>query len=143
MNDEDAMSMEVTQYNENDFDTNNGNFIPTVFYDKNDEKHSLLNRVIADKAPHWKIGYVTPYIALSEEDEPESSDTFQRTYTGEGVSIYDFLTGDVAKESNVIFVFDTINREINCYSLCDCIKQETGELLVHGIGECVLLSALS
>ncbi len=135
VNDEDAMSMEVTQYNENDFDTNNGNFIPTVFYDKNDEKHSLLNRVIADKAPHWKIGYVTPYIALSEEDEPESSDTFQRTYTGEGVSIYDFLTGDVAKESNVIFVFDTINREINCYSLCDCIRQETGELLVQGIGE--------
>ena len=134
VNDEDAMSMEITQYNENDFDTN-GNFIPTVFYDKNDEKHSLLNRVIADKAPHWKIGYVTPYIALSEEDEPESSDTFQRTYTGEGTSIYDFLTGDVAKESNVIFVFDTINREINCYSLCDCIRQETGELLVQGIGE--------
>ncbi len=134
VNDEDAMSMEITQYNENDFDTN-GNFIPTVFYDENDEKHSLLNRVIADKAPHWKIGYVTPYITLSEEDEPESSDTFQRTYTGEGVSIYDFLTGDVAKESNVIFVFDTINREINCYSLCDCIKQETGELLVQGIGE--------
>lgn len=134
VNDEDAMSMEITQYNENDFDTN-GNFIPTVFYDENDEKHSLLNRVIADKAPHWKIGYVTPYIALSEEDEHESSDTFQRTYTGEGTTIYDFLTGDVAKESNVIFVFDTINREINCYSLCDCIDQKTGELLAPGIGE--------
>ncbi len=134
VNDDEAMSMEITQYNESDFDTN-GNFIPTVFYNESDKEYSLLNRVIADKAPHWKIGYVTPWIALSEEDEPESSNTFQRTYTGEGVSIYDFLTGDVAKESNVIFVFDTINREINCYSLCDCIKQETGELLTPGIGE--------
>ena len=60
----------------------------------------------------------------------------------DGTSIYDFLTGTVAEESNVAFVFNTIDREINCYSLCDCINQEDGKLLkdrdgndVTGIGE--------
>lgn len=145
VNDDDAMSMEITEHNADDFDEN-GSFIPTVFYhrilpdDTTDEakkkrKHSLLHRVLADKAPHWSIGYVTPYVTLDEESQPESVDTFQRTYTCDGTTIYDFLTGDVAAESNVIFVFDTINRKINCYSLCDCIDQETGEILAKGIGE--------
>ena len=74
--------------------------------------------------------------------QPEDSSRFQRTYTVDGTSIYDFLTGTVAEESNVAFVFNTIDREINCYSLCDCINQEDGKLLkdrdgndVTGIGE--------
>ncbi len=145
VNDDDAMTMEITDYNKDDFDEH-GNFIPTVFYREillNDtpeeaekkRKHSLLHRVLADKAPHWHIGSITSHIAFSEDEQPESVETFQRTYTCDGTSIYDFLTGEVAKESNVIFTFDTINREINCYSLCDCIDQETGEILAKGIGE--------
>lgn len=134
VNDDDAMSMEITKYNEYDFDEN-GNYIPTVFYNPEDEKHSLLHRVLSDKAPHWSIGYITPYIALDEESQPESVETFQRTYTCDGTTIYDFLTGDVATESNVIFVFDAINRKINCYSLIDCVDQETGEILAKGIDE--------
>lgn len=141
VNDEDAAST----YNEIDFDAD-GNFISTVFYDKNDETHSLLHRVLADKAPHWSIGYVTPYIALDEESQPEAVNKFQRTYTVDGTTIYDFLTGDVAKESNVIFTFDTFSRQINCYSLCDCIDQETGNVMtdndgnrVTGIGEDTLV----
>ncbi len=137
VNDEDAASTEITKYNEIDFD--DGNFIPTVFYDQDDETHSLLHRVLTDKAPHWSIGYVTPYIALDEESQPEAVNKFQRTYTVDGTTIYDFLTGDVAKESNVIFTFDTFNRQINCYSLCDCINQETGDVLANGIGEDTLI----
>ena len=135
VNDDEVLSsMEITEYNKDNFDEN-GNFIPTVFYDENDNKHSLLHRVLADKAPHWSIGYVTPYIALSETYQPELSSSFQRTYTCDGESIYSFLTGTVAEESNVIFVFDTLNRVINCYSLCDCIDQETGNVLTTAIGE--------
>lgn len=130
VNDEDSTS--------SDFD-DNGNFIPTVFYDPEHKAHSLLHRVLADKAPHWSIGYVTPYIALDEESQPEDVGKFQRTYTVDGTTIYDFLTGDVAKESNVIFIFDTFNRKINCYNLCDCIDQETGEVWVKGIGEDTLV----
>lgn len=138
VNDEDATSTEITKYNEIDFD-DNGNFIPTIFYNPEDKAHSLLHRVLADKAPHWSIGYVTPYIALDEESQPEDVGKFQRTYTVDGTTIYDFLTGDVAKESNVIFIFDTFNRKINCYNLCDCIDQETGEVWVKGIGEDTLV----
>ena len=134
VNDEEAADMVITEYSKDNYDEE-GNFIPTVFYDKNDEKHSLLHRVLADKAPHWGIGYVTPYIALGEDVQPEKSSKFQRTYTVDGESIYDFLTGTVSEESNVVFTFDTINRLINCYSLCDCINQETGEVLCKGIGE--------
>ncbi|MBP3326671.1 MAG: tail fiber domain-containing protein [Coprococcus sp.] len=145
VNDDDAMTMEKTNYNKDDFDEY-GNFIPTVFYReillddtpeeaKKKRKHSLLHRVLADKAPHWHIGSITSHITFSEDEQPESVETFQRTYTCDGTSIYDFLTGEVAKESNVIFTFDTINREINCYSLCDCIDQETGKILAKGIGE--------
>jgi hypothetical protein len=107
VNDDDATTMVQTEYNEDDFDSE-GNFIPTVFYKPSDEKHSLLHRLLADKAPHWSIGYVTPYIALDEESQPETVGTFQRTYTSDGTSIYDLLTGDIAEESNVIFIFDTM-----------------------------------
>ncbi len=152
VNDEEATDMRYTEYSKVNYDKD-GNYIPTTFYrevfpDDSPEtaelkrSHSLLHRVLADKAPHWSIGYVTPYIALGEDVQPEDSSTFQRTYTVDGTSIYDFLTGTVAEESNVAFVFDTIGRKINCYSLCDCINQEDGKLLkdrdgndVTGIGE--------
>lgn len=138
VNDEEAADMVKTEYSQDNYDSD-GNFIPTTFYreifenDTADQaefkrKHSLLHRVLDDNAPHWSIGYVTPYIALDEKSQPEEAARFQRTYTVDGESIYDFLTGTVAEESNVVFVFDTINRLINCYSLCDCINQTTGEL---------------
>ena len=119
VNDEEATSAAITEYNKEDFDENN-KFIPTVLCSFDDPKHSLLHRVLKDKAPHWSIGEVTGYVSLSEDDKAELTERFQRTYTVDGETIYDFLTGTVAKESNVIFVFDTIERKINCYSLCDC-----------------------
>ena len=118
VNDDDATTMIMTDYNKDDFDAD-GNFIPTVFYNKDDSKHSLLDRVLADKAPHWSIGHVPEYIAVDKENEPELSSKFQRIFTVDGTTIYDFLTGDVAKECNVIFTFDTYNRIINCYNLED------------------------
>lgn len=132
VNDDEAADMKITDYSSDYVD---GKFIPTTFYNPDDKQHSLLHRVLADKAPHWSIGYVTKHIALDEESQPELASEFQRTYTVDGDSIYDFLTGAVSEESNVIFVFDTIHRIINCYSLCDCIDQNTGEVLCTGIGE--------
>lgn len=134
VNDEEAADMEITEYSKDNYDSD-GNFIPTTFYNPDDEKHSLLHRVLADKAPHWGIGYVTPWIALDGESQPEESCKFQRTYTANGETVYDFLTGTVAEESNVVFIFDTVNRLINCYSLCDCTDQETGETLCKGVGD--------
>lgn len=145
VNDEEAADMQITDSGSDNYDSK-GNFIPTTLYREilptdtpeiadYKRKHSLLHRVLADKAPHWSIGDVTSYIALDETSQPELSSAFQRTYTVDGDSIYDFLTGTVAEESNVIFTFDTINRKINCYNLCDCINQETGCIWEHGIGK--------
>lgn len=133
VNDDDATTMEITNYNKDDFDSN-GNFIPTTFCNPNDKKHSLLHRVLADKAPHWSIGYVTPYISLDDDYTIESSKTFQRTFTVDGTSIYDFLTQDLAQEANVVFLFDTIHRIINCYSLSDGLD-ENGNIKHISIGE--------
>ncbi|MCM1295625.1 MAG: polymer-forming cytoskeletal protein [Muribaculaceae bacterium] len=121
VNDEEAVDMVKTEYSSGNY-TDEGNFIPTVFYNENDTKHSLLHRVLADKAPHWTIGHVTEYVTKDDapDTEAEPVSSFQRTYTVDGTSIYDFLTGDVAKETNAVFIFDTFNRRINVYSLYDC-----------------------
>lgn len=135
VNDADAGDMSATDYSNKDIDKEE-TFTPTVFYNQKDPEHSLLHRVLADKAPHWSIGYVTPCIALDEEEAPEPVSSFQRSFTADGESIYDFLTETVAKECNVAFLFDTIDRKINCYSLCeDAFDPETGNLTVTGIGE--------
>ncbi len=133
VNDDEAMTMVQTEYNKGDFDKN-GNFIPTTFYNENDVKHSLLDRALADKSCHWKIGNVTPYVTKGENEVAEESCLFQRTYTVDGTTIYDFLTGEVAEETNVIFEFDTYNRTINVYSIYDCYKKD-GTLLVDSIGD--------
>ncbi len=132
VNDEEAITGEITEYNKMHFDAN-GNFIPTVFYDPTNKYNSLLHRVLADKAPHWSIGYVTPYVTLGENEEAEKVEDFVRTYTVDGTDIYSFLTEDVAKETNVVFLFDTNTRTINCYSLEGCYVD--GELVQKAIGE--------
>ena len=142
VNDDEAMAtMEVNEYNKVNFD-NQGNFIPTTLCNFGDPEHSLIHRVLADKAPHWKVGnqeegtgYFTPFVTFAEDEDCELSKEFQRTYTCNGESIYEFLTGTVANECNVVFVFDTINRVINCYSLTDCILQHSGEKMASAIGE--------
>lgn len=142
VNDDEAMAtMEANEYNKEDFDYY-GNFIPTTLCNFSDEKHSLIHRVLADKAPHWTVGnqkkgtgYFTPFVTFDEDEDCELSNEFQRTYTCNGESIYEFLTGTVANEANVVFVFDTINRVINCYSACDCITQHNKELRAAAIGE--------
>lgn len=128
VNDEEAMDMVKTEYSSDNY-TDEGKFIPTVFYNGEDTNHSLLHRVLADKAPHWTIGHVTEYVTRDDapDTEAEPVSSFQRTYTVDGTSIYDFLTGDVAKETNVVFIFDTFNRRINVYSLYDCyVTDENG-----------------
>ena len=138
VNDDEATDMVYTDYSKDNYDKvddNNYVFVPTVFYNDKDPKRSLLHRVLADKAPHWKIGHVPTWVSMSEDDVAELANTFKRMYTVDGTSIYDFLTGEVAKETNVIFVFDTLGEEriINCYSLIDCYD-ESGKLVEHAYG---------
>lgn len=150
VNDDEAMAtMESNEYNKENFDSQ-GNFRPTVLCDFEHPEISLIHRVLADKAPHWKVGnqewkegntrdaagYFTPFVSFDEDEDCELSKKFQRTYTCNGESIYEFLTGTVANEANVVFVFDTMNRVVNCYSACDCILQHNkNEIMAKAIGE--------
>lgn len=138
INDDEDMDMEYNDYTKYKYDEN-GNFIPITFYNPENEMRSLLHLVLRDKAPHWSIGHVPKYLARDEESDAELATTFQRTYTEDGTDIYSFLTDTVAKESNVVFIFDTVNRVINCYSLIDCYITDkvTGEktLVESAIGE--------
>lgn len=88
----------------------------TVFYiDINDmdseetkadkRNHSLLHRVLAEKAPFYRIGHVD-----------ESLKNLAFTFTADGTSIYDFLTGEVAKQMQCLFQFDSLERKIHAYA---------------------------
>ena len=100
-------------YNDDDDDTTPR----TVLFDnsKDGVKRSLLHRVLSDKAPHWGIGFVSPL--LNVDGYVYEPNQFQREYTADGISIYDFLTGEVAPESNCIFLFDTYERLIHCVNI--------------------------
>lgn len=88
---------------------------PTVFYDEIDASISLLNRIL-EKAPHYKIGYVSPTLR-----------PIQRSFSVDNTSIYDFMVGDLAKEMDCLFQFDSLTRTINVYDLLnycnDCKKR--------------------
>lgn len=97
----------------------NEDYAPTVLYNETDTKHSLLHRIIKDKAPHWSIGEVSKFFNI--DGKVYAADKLQRTFTVDGTSIYDFLDGDVSEEFSCVFTFDTYNRLINCYNLEECV----------------------
>ena len=80
-------------------------YVVTKFYSQDDYKNCLLGRVLS-KAPHYKVGHVD-----------KSLWNIQRTYSISDKTIYDFLTGDCAEQTNCIFRFDSTSRTINVYDL--------------------------
>lgn len=80
-------------------------YVVTKFYSQKEKKGSLLDRIL-EKAPHYSIGHV----------DSELMD-IQRSFSIDGTSIYDFLTGDCAEQFNCIFIFDSTTRTINAYDL--------------------------
>ena len=88
----------------------------TTFYNKDNPNASLLHRVL-EKAPHYKIKHVD-----------ESLCKIQRTFSIDGTSIYDFLSGECSEQFDCLFVFDTIDRSISVYDLLtvcnDCGERE-------------------
>lgn len=78
----------------------------TTFYNKTNPKASLLDRILADKAPDYTIKYVEPSLC-----------NLQRTFSVSGDDIYSFLTGEVSEQFNCLFVFDSTDRSISAYDL--------------------------
>lgn len=83
-------------------------YIPTVFYHPQKESASLLHRILRDKCPDYTIAHVDAALA-----------DIQRSFSCDGTSIYDFLTGEVAEEISCLFRFDSAARSISVYDLQD------------------------
>lgn len=100
-------------------DISMSDYAPSVFYNEKDPEHSLLHRVLNDKAPHYKIGHVDDSLAH-----------MQRTFSFSGSDIYSILTGEIAEEFDCVFFFDSLERSIHAYDLlnscqnpnCDYLK---------------------
>lgn len=91
-------------------------YVVTFFYDKTNPKGSLLNRLLADKAPDYTIGYVSPSLVDSK---------IFRQFSFDGKSIKDCLD-EIAEELNVLFVYgenkysdENPPRVISAYDMLD------------------------
>lgn len=80
-----------------DYDEN----YPTILYRKDMPEASLLNRILKDKAPHYSIRYVDPYLERLTR-VPE--------FTFDDTSIYDAMQ-EIAEEYNCLFIFDSCSDE--------------------------------
>lgn len=89
-------------------------YIPTKFYDSENPKFSLLHRILNDENAalgDYHLEYVSPSLC-----------NIQRKFTADGKDVYSFLTGDIAKEIECLFAFDSVDRGIYVYDLkyvCD------------------------
>lgn len=81
-------------------------------YQAGDAGHSLLNLAL-EKLPSWSIGYVDPKIA-----------TLQRSFEIDNQDVYSFLTSDVSKAFECIFIFNTLHNTIHVYEQ-DSISEDT------------------
>lgn len=76
------------------------------FYSPGDQTHSLLHLVVSEKAPEWSFGHIS-----------NSLRTKKRSFEVTRQDIYAFLMQDVAQAFECVFTFDTINKEINAYTV--------------------------
>lgn len=81
--------------------------IPTNFYRENVPGASLLNRLLADKAPHYKIGHVDDTLM-----------SLQRSESINGTTLYDQLVNDETLY-NCIFMFRVTDKQryIDAYDM--------------------------
>lgn len=98
-----------TEINTED-DINREDYEVTVLYNSENPKASLLNRLISDKASHYKIVHVDASIA-----------NIQRTFSFNDISIYDAFM-EIAEEIDCLFVFGESDetggiRTISVYDL--------------------------
>lgn len=75
-----------------------GDYVPTVLYNPNDAKSSLIDRLLY-KAPHYRIDHVD-----------DSIRSIQRTFQFDNKTVYDCFQ-EVAQEEDVLFKFDCVKAE--------------------------------
>lgn len=106
--------------------------IPTTFYNPDHPEVSLMDRLLTDKAPHYKIKHID-----------KSLMNLQRTFTFDDTSIYDALQ-EVSEELDCLFIFGCGSdengkpeRTISVYDLeANCVDCGNRDTFVHKCPKC-------
>lgn len=106
--------------------------IPTTFYNPDHPEASLMDRLLTDKAPHYKVKHID-----------KSLMNLQRTFTFDDTSIYDALQ-EVSEELDCLFIFGCGSdengkpeRTISVYDLeANCIDCGNRDTFVHKCPKC-------
>lgn len=106
--------------------------IPTTFYNPDHPEASLMDRLLTDKAPHYKVKHID-----------KSLMNLQRTFTFDDTSIYDALQ-EVSEELGCLFIFGCGSdengkpeRTISVYDLeANCIDCGNRDTFVHKCPKC-------
>lgn len=106
--------------------------IPTTFYNPDHPEASLMDRLLADKAPHYKVKHID-----------KSLMNLQRTFTFDDTSIYDALQ-EVSEELDCLFIFGCGSdengkpeRTISAYDLeANCVDCGNRDTFVHKCPKC-------
>ena len=75
-----------------------------------EKDESLLGKLICDYLPTWEIGYVSSDLKNK-----------YRTFDVPDATLYDFLMNEVSESYECIFVFDTIGKKINAYTVEEAV----------------------
>lgn len=100
---------------DNDSNWENNTYISTVIHKASDTDHSLLHRILS-YAPHWKIGHVDSHVTDPNTNQLVETSSVVRTFEFSNTNVYDALQ-EVAKELDVVFIFDSKTRSVNMYDL--------------------------
>lgn len=106
--------------------------IPTTFYNPDHPEASLMDRLLTDKAPHYKVKHID-----------KSLMNLQRTFTFDDTSIYDALQ-EVSEELDCLFIFGCGSdengkpeRTISVYDLeANCVDCGHRDTFVHKCPKC-------
>lgn len=106
--------------------------IPTTFYNPDHPEASLMDRLLTDKAPHYKVKHID-----------KSLMNLQRTFTFDDTSIYDAFQ-EVSEELDCLFIFGCGSdengkpeRTISVYDLeANCVDCGNRDTFVHKCPKC-------
>lgn len=106
-------------------------FIHTTLCDTNNEKYSLIHRVLKEKAPHWSVSRdCAKKINLS--GTVYDANSIWRIFTVDGKSPYDFFDSEVSQEFGIVFTYNTYTREVCFHNLDECVYDKRTNKAIEG-----------